>query len=124
MIFESEHYCMPGRKEVQFGKSGTTREDFTVMRAATATIRVLDEDGQFIANPTGIVNNLDGSRAQADGRPVAGQGTRDGDIVIKKLLPGSYMVMVRRYGYEITEVPLTVLEGEAARDEVVLPKLR
>lgn len=124
IMFESDKYCMPARKEAQFGQSGVTREDFTVLRAASATIRVLDEDGQPIANPSAQVNNPDGSRAQADGRPVAGRGDRDGDVLIKKMEPGSYMIMVRRYGYEIQELQMTVLEGEAARSEVVLPKLR
>lgn len=94
------------------------------MRGATVTIRVLDEDGMAIPNPTGIVNNLDGTRAQVDGRSVAGQGNRDGDIIIKKILPGSYLILIRRYGYEIQEVQQNVLEGESARAEVVLLKLR
>ena len=121
--FISQDFCCPSSQEMQFDE-GTTTRDYTVFRAAKATLQVVDDTGVPVPNATASVRTLDDREAQVDGRRVITRGDSSGNLRIAKIAPGSYRVLVRRTGFDPKDVEITVEEGEHAVQEVQLLAIR
>ena len=119
----SQDYVCPTPEDFIF-KDGVTRKDYTLKRRAQVSIRVKDDDGKPVMNPGGTVSNLDGTTAMVEGRQATCRGDSSGLLKVEKLGPGSYTILVRRYGYNTAQVQVNVEEGEEAIRDVTLSPIR